>query len=188
MTANGGGGGAEGGTTFTDDFNVIFRLAKSNSISTHGGVEVEKDVVIRVSHKSAIGMNVTILTYSFHAGFMDHGMVRISRDELELNARDLNSFSRIREDFCVDLVFSRGLEMRIDAGERKWANASVLLSSNTISPPTSPTTSYAPFLGRKVFTKQLCKLVQFHNVHADAMLIRVFEGQGHARLLGREHF
>ncbi|KAJ3050357.1 hypothetical protein HK097_008679, partial [Rhizophlyctis rosea] len=127
---------------------------------------LEKDIQLRVFHCPNAAHNpsqvITMISFSFHTGFMPSGLIRVAPRDLEFARRDVED-GRFPANFSVDLVFSDG-----------WAEVAPGMGGREVS--------YSKFLDMS-FTRCLSRLVGYHYVRADEALIRVLEGYGSAKVL-----
>ncbi|KAJ3039265.1 hypothetical protein HDV00_012353, partial [Rhizophlyctis rosea] len=74
---------------------------------------LEKDIQLRIFHcpnpVHAPSQVITMISFSFHTGFMPAGLIRVAPRDLEFARRDVEE-GRFPGGFCVDLVVGEGGE------------------------------------------------------------------------------
>ncbi|KAJ1550188.1 hypothetical protein HK405_001200, partial [Cladochytrium tenue] len=131
---------------------------------------LEKDIQLRIFHRPSIDESqtqvVTMINFSFHAGFMPSGLIRVAPGDLELARRDVDE-GRFHEDLSVDLVFTEVVSQAdLDAGIDRGFKP----------------VSYAKFLDTAL-SRCLARLVSYHAVKVDDESMRTLEGMGISRTL-----
>ncbi|KAJ3194288.1 hypothetical protein HK101_003058 [Irineochytrium annulatum] len=147
------------GEVYKDEHHAVFKTP------TLKPFYIEKDIQCRVFHcpdpTSATSQVVTMVNFSFHTGFMPSGLIRVNPKDLELSRRDVEE-GRFPKDFSLDLIVSEyepGAE-----GDR-------------LKPFT-----YTKFLDRGL-TRCLARLISYHVVKVDEVLMRSLEDLGSTRIM-----
>jgi len=155
---------------YKDEYNCIFKLPKFPASKR---LILEKDIYIRIYHcPDPIGnpsSNVTMLTFSFHTGFMASGLIRVSNHDLEFPVRDLDGSggNRFSPDFSMDLIFTE-------------------IPLEDPSTPLFDPLTYNQFLDKRL-AKCLGKLTQYHCVRPDPFALSALEGLHCKKMLGNHN-
>ncbi|KAI8912402.1 hypothetical protein BC831DRAFT_517331 [Entophlyctis helioformis] len=165
------------------DAAVIFRIPHTAPLF------LEKDVQLRIfhtpaasassassslagpgQHPSASRQIATMLSFSFHSGFMpSSGIIRVAVSDLDVSKRDLDD-GRFPADFTLDVVISEGLskaqELELEASD----------------PAGSYKLSYTRSMDSSLL-KCLSRLVCYHSVRINEASMRGIEAKGINRVV-----
>jgi len=153
---------------FQDAYNIIFSMAMTPVI-------LGRDVYIRISHRldPTQSQSVSMLSFGFHTGFLEAGLVRISLTDMEIPLKDThpldgtrNPNSRFHPEFSMDLVLAECVD------EAHTKN------------PLYEMIHYKPYIDPSI-AKGLAKLTQYHFVRPEGDLLQVLEGQGYKKVVAR---
>ena len=136
----------ENSITLKDQHHIIFSIDDLN---------LEKDVQIKISHLGSNAKSVTMLNIYFNSGFIETGLVRFSRDDIEIPMYESNKIQRFDPLFSVDVVLS----------EHQTKVKKYSISNNS--------------------TKNIIQLSKLHYIKPDPTALLALEMQGNTNLLGR---
>ncbi|KAJ3123033.1 hypothetical protein HK098_002253 [Nowakowskiella sp. JEL0407] len=145
------------GVVYTDNHNVIFRIPTSHNLC------LEKDIQLRIFHIPDMNNGpihvITMISFSFHTGFMPSGLVRVALSDLEITKKDLIE-RKFHDEFSLDFIFSEK--------EHRDADKDVV--------------SYVKYLD-KGLTRCLARLIGYHGVSVNSELLKSLEEVGCHKIL-----
>ncbi|KAJ3289123.1 hypothetical protein HK104_007721, partial [Borealophlyctis nickersoniae] len=151
---------------YRDAHHAVFRIPPDRALT------LEKDIQIRVFHCPDPINNptqvTTMISFSFHTGFIPGGLIRVASRDLEFARRDIDE-GRFPPDFTVDFIFSDNdwAEEGYHRGRSQHQGAEIV---------------YAKFLD-KGLTRCLSRLVSYHYVRVDDGMMRSLEDMGCSKVL-----
>ncbi|KAJ3118312.1 hypothetical protein HDU96_002469 [Phlyctochytrium bullatum] len=157
-------GASDDGEVYCDEHHVLFKSP------TGRPVYLEKDIQLRIFHCPDPGTPnsqvVTMVNFTFHTGFMPSGLIRVAPKDLELARKDVEE-GRFPREFTLDLIVS----------ETGGKGGSPVEEGAPVKPIT-----YTKFLDRGI-TRCLARLISYHSVKVDEVLMRSLEELGSTRIM-----
>ncbi|KAI8849820.1 hypothetical protein BC829DRAFT_416504 [Chytridium lagenaria] len=158
-------GSRDDGEVYRDEHHILFKSPSARALL------LEKILQLRIFHcpdpASTHSQVVTMVNFTFHTGFMPSGLIRVAPKDLELSRKDVEE-GRFPREFSLDLIVSE----TVPRGE-----GDAVPSVGVPKPIT-----YTKFLDRGI-TRCLARLISYHSVKVDEVLMRSLEELGSTRIM-----
>ncbi|KAJ3197973.1 hypothetical protein HDU67_003611, partial [Dinochytrium kinnereticum] len=156
-------GSQDDGEVYRDEHHILFKSPSTRSLL------LEKDIQLRIFHcpdpAAPNSQVITMVNFTFHTGFMPSGLIRVAPKDLELSRKDVEE-GRFPREFSLDLIVS---ETEVEGSQQPDKGGP------------KPVT-YTKFLDRGI-SKCLARLISYHSVKVDEVLMRSLEELGSTRIM-----